>query len=161
MIAETSPRLAAAAAPPGRRAGAPSLAGAWLAGPVIGITNGVIRELAYKDRVGDLAGAPDLHRHRHRAVPAAVRRAPAPLAAAVDRPRRSAIGAVWLALTVLFEFSFGHWVDGKSWSDLLGDYNLATGHVWPLLLAWLALGPAVVRTVMDRTLRPESSPTAG
>jgi hypothetical protein len=133
---------------------------AWLVGPVIGITNGVIRELAYKDRVGDLA-AHQISTATGIALflllfVALQRRWPLPSTAEALR-----IGAVWLALTVLFEFSFGHWVDGKSWSDLLGDYNLATGHVWPLLLAWLALGPAIVRTVMDRTLRPESSPTAG
>jgi hypothetical protein len=29
----------------------------------------------------------------------------------------------------VFEFGFGHWVVGDSWSNLLGAYNLAEGRV--------------------------------
>ncbi len=32
-----------------------------------------------------------------------------------------AIGALWLILTVVFEFMFGHYVMGNSWSRLLHD----------------------------------------
>jgi hypothetical protein len=28
------------------------------------------------------------------------------------------VGALWVALTVAFEFTFGHWVFGRSWEDL-------------------------------------------
>jgi hypothetical protein len=42
------------------------------------------------------------------------------------------------------EFGFGHYVAGDSWSELLENYNLATGHVWPALLLWLLVGPALV-----------------
>lgn len=61
--------------------------------------------------------------------------------------RRSAflIGGTWLALTVLFEFGFGHYVDGKSWSKLLENYDLTDGHIWILTLIWIAVGPAGVR----------------
>ena len=37
------------------------------------------------------------------------------------------IGAAWVVLTVIFEFGFGHYVDGKSWSELLENYNLPAG----------------------------------
>ncbi len=117
---------------------------AWLGGPVIGIANGVTRELVYKDRVGELT-AHQLSTASGIALFAVYfavlqRRWPLP-------STRSAleVGAVWVALTVLFEFTFGHYVDGKTWSELVRDYNLAEGHVWPLLLLWLAAGPAVVR----------------
>ena len=55
------------------------------------------------------------------------------------------VGAFWLTLTVLFEFGFGRAVDGKTWAELLADYNLGQGRVWTLVLAWLALGPLVSR----------------
>ena len=51
------------------------------------------------------------------------------------------IGLAWLALTVAFEFVFGHWVAGHSWEKLLRDYNLAAGRLWILVLAATAVGP--------------------
>ncbi len=51
------------------------------------------------------------------------------------------IGGLWLALTVAFEFLFGHWVMRHSWEALLHDYNLARGRIWPLVLIWTAISP--------------------
>ena len=66
------------------------------------------------------------------------------------------VGAVWLGLTIVFEFGFGRAVDGKSWSELLADYDVSEGRVWPLVLAWLSLGPAVVRSCTSTVhKRPE------
>ncbi len=44
------------------------------------------------------------------------------------------VGAVWVALTLAFEFLFGHFVSGLSWGKLLEDYNVARGRLWPLVL---------------------------
>jgi len=55
------------------------------------------------------------------------------------------VGTAWLALTVAFEFGFGHYVAHTSWRELLADYNLRKGRLWPLVLAWITLGPALVR----------------
>ena len=52
-----------------------------------------------------------------------------------------AIGAIWLLLTVLFEFGFGHYVMGNSWERLFQDYNLRRGRIWLLLLIWTAGAP--------------------
>ena len=57
------------------------------------------------------------------------------------------IGAVWVALTVAFEFGFGRRVAKKRWSELLADYNLAKGRTWVLVLLWLAAGPDVIRRI--------------
>ncbi len=54
-----------------------------------------------------------------------------------------AIGLIWLGLTVAFEFVFGHYVAGHSWSRLGQDYNLAAGRVWVLVLVWLTVAPSV------------------
>jgi hypothetical protein len=119
---------------------------AWLGGSVLGIVNGVARELVYRDRVGDLTA--------HQISAATLisllalyfwlleRRWPIPtLRAAL------AIGATWTALTAAFDFGFGHYVDGKSWSYLAADYNLAAGRVWVLVLLGIAVGPAAAWVV--------------
>ncbi|WP_029898138.1 hypothetical protein [Desulfohalovibrio reitneri] len=63
----------------------------------------------------------------------------------VDGPREAgAVGALWLALTVTFEFGFGHWVAGESWEKLLANYNLAAGRLWVLVLLAVGLLPFVV-----------------
>lgn len=53
----------------------------------------------------------------------------------------AAIGLIWVALTVAFEFGFGHYVAKTSWSRLIEDYNLMRGRVWVLFLIWLGLAP--------------------
>lgn len=54
------------------------------------------------------------------------------------------IGACWLAMTVIFEFGFGHYVAGHSWARLFADYNIFEGRVWSLFLVWIAVMPFVV-----------------
>jgi hypothetical protein len=51
------------------------------------------------------------------------------------------IGALWLGLTVAFEFGFFHYVGGKSWESLLEQYDVGAGHLWPFVLAAVALAP--------------------
>lgn len=51
------------------------------------------------------------------------------------------VGLLWLLLTVVFEFGFGHYLAGHSWSRLLHDYNLLAGRVWALFLIWIAVAP--------------------
>lgn len=51
------------------------------------------------------------------------------------------IGAVWLIMTVVFEFIFGRYVMGHSWGRLFHDYNLLKGRIWSLVLLWTAVAP--------------------
>ena len=44
-------------------------------------------------------------------------------------------------LTVAFEFLFGHYVDRKSWSDLVANYAIWRGKLWPVVLAVIAFMP--------------------
>jgi hypothetical protein len=55
--------------------------------------------------------------------------------------RALSVGILWLGLTVAFEFLFGHYIAGHSWSRLLQDYNLLAGRLWVLVLLWVALAP--------------------
>jgi hypothetical protein len=51
------------------------------------------------------------------------------------------LGLLWLVLTLVFEFGFGHWVQGHRWSELLEAYNFKDGNLWPLVLVVLFFAP--------------------
>jgi len=53
------------------------------------------------------------------------------------------VSVIWLVLTVAFEFLFGHYVDGKSWTELAEHYAIWRGKLWPLVLASLVLAPFI------------------
>lgn len=61
------------------------------------------------------------------------------------------IGALWLLLTVTFEFVFFHYVGGHSWSALLANYNIARGRIWVLVLLWIAVAPWVLYRLQTNT----------
>ena len=63
------------------------------------------------------------------------------------------IGVTWLALTVAFEFLFGHYVAGHSWQALLDDYDLLAGRLWVLVLGWLAIAPLLFHGLQGRSRR--------
>jgi hypothetical protein len=117
---------------------------AWLGAPALAIVNGAARELVYKEQVGEstanqISVAPlialltlyfwFLQRRW-------------PLATTRDAV---AVGAAWAAMSVLFEFGFGHYVEGDSWSDLARTYDVTAGNLWILIPLWMAAGPVTVR----------------
>lgn len=61
-----------------------------------------------------------------------------------------AIGALWVALTLAFEFLAGHYLFGAPWRRLLEDYNLARGRIWVLVVITTALAPFVAARVRDQ-----------
>ena len=71
------------------------------------------------------------------------------------RPVR-ALGAFWFGLTIAFEFLFGHFVDGASWSALLANYDITAGRFWILVPVTMGIGPSLVRRFRDP---PESRAT--
>jgi hypothetical protein len=119
---------------------------AWVGAPVLAILNGAVREFAYKDQVGESAA------NQISVAPLItllglyfwILQRRWPLATTRDA---LSVGAVWVTLSVLFEFGFGHYVEGDSWSDLFETYNVAEGNIWILILLWIAVGPAIVRAV--------------
>jgi hypothetical protein len=60
------------------------------------------------------------------------------------------IGGLWMTMTVAFEFGFGHYVMGHSWSRLVADYNLLNGRLWVLVPIALLLGPLVFGRYLRR-----------
>lgn len=117
---------------------------AWTGGAIIGVANGVLREATFANALSERVA------HAASGATAVVgfagyfsvlqRRWPIPTTGEALR-----IGSAWLAMTIAFEFGFGRAVAKQPWRELLADYNLAEGRTWPFVLAWIALGPAVVR----------------
>jgi hypothetical protein len=124
---------------------------AWVGAPVLAIVNGGARETLYADAVGDevahavstgtlltlLAGYMWLLERRW------------PLA---NRQEALTVGVTWAALTVAFEFGFGHWVEGDSWSALLENYDVTAGKVWIAVPAAMLAGPELARRLAAREL---------
>lgn len=50
------------------------------------------------------------------------------------------VGLAWLALTLVFEFSFGL-LRGRPLSEILQAYTFSDGNIWPIVLAVTALAP--------------------
>ncbi len=53
------------------------------------------------------------------------------------------IGLLWLGMTIIFEFLFGHFVMGNSWEKLFADYNFLKGRLWVIVLLWTAISPYI------------------
>lgn len=51
------------------------------------------------------------------------------------------IGALWLVLTLLFEFGFGRFVQHQSWNELLEPYMFRGGNIWPVVVAATFVSP--------------------
>jgi hypothetical protein len=51
------------------------------------------------------------------------------------------IGFVWLVMTLIFEFSFGLFVQHKELSELLQAYTFNGGNIWPVVLASTLVSP--------------------
>ncbi|MGA7932299.1 MAG: hypothetical protein WCA35_01845 [Kovacikia sp.] len=113
---------------------------AWIPMMLIGIINGVIREATYgktlselrAHQVSTITGVLLLGLYigllMHRWSPASLQQA-------------FLVGVLWLGFTIAFEFIFGHYIAGHSWSQLLRDYNLLAGRVWLLVLVWITIAP--------------------
>ncbi|HSW56010.1 MAG TPA: hypothetical protein VLH59_13055 [Ignavibacteriaceae bacterium] len=39
------------------------------------------------------------------------------------------VGIFWVAITIIFEFVFGHFIMGHPWQKLFADYNLLNGRL--------------------------------
>jgi len=54
------------------------------------------------------------------------------------------IGLQWLAMTLIFEFAFGHYVADKSWAVLLQTFNPFEGDLFLLVLLVTLSAPTLV-----------------
>lgn len=52
-----------------------------------------------------------------------------------------AVGALWLVLTVAFEFLGGRYLFGVEWDELVDDYRFWRGRAWVLVLVTVFFAP--------------------
>ena len=112
----------------------------WIGMVAIAILNGLIREKAYGPYMGELPA------HQLSTFIGILLFGAYIWVLTGTYPIKSStqaliIGGMWLIMTVIFEFVFGHFVMGHPWSELLYDYNLIKGRVWSLVLIWTAAAP--------------------
>jgi hypothetical protein len=112
---------------------------AWLLLLVVMFTNGIVRVMVLQPRLGE-----EPARRVATLVGVGLVLAFSYLYARRVAPARPgellAVGVLWLALTLAFEFGFGR-LSGQSWEALLADYDVARGRLWPLVLLATLVGP--------------------
>lgn len=59
------------------------------------------------------------------------------------------IGALWLVLTICFEFLAGHFVFGNPWEKLVSDYNVLTGRIWILIPLTTFVAPYLIKKLLE------------
>jgi hypothetical protein len=62
------------------------------------------------------------------------------------------IGFIWILMTVIFEFAFGHYVMKHPWERLFHDYRIDEGRLWILVLLWTDIVPFVVFAIRQTVL---------
>lgn len=115
---------------------------AWFGMLFLAVTNGAIREFFFKDALGTLQA------HRLSTVTLLILFAGYIwVVIRAWRPDSSsqawAVGIMWVTMTLVFEFGFGRFGSGKSWNDLLEDYNLIEGRLWALIPIWVTIAPSL------------------
>lgn len=73
------------------------------------------------------------------------------LVPALEKQNLKRLGFCWFALTIAFEFLFGHFVDGASWSVLFSNYDITAGRLWILVPLTLGFGPIVAGWMKHRS----------
>jgi hypothetical protein len=112
---------------------------AWLAILAFAILNGALREAVLLPNLGKTAGY----------VTSGVLLSALVLLVAMGLARwmrltsvggAMGVGALWLVMTLVFEFGFGI-ARGKPWTDILAPYRFEDGNIWPLVLVVVLFAP--------------------
>lgn len=115
----------------------------WFGIMLLAVLNGAARDILLMPRIGDLVA---------RAVSCVtlaglilfVARISLPWIQPATMGDAWTIGALWLVMTLTFEFVAGHYLFRTPWPTLLADYNLLAGRFWIVVLAATLIAPALV-----------------
>ncbi|MES1982635.1 MAG: hypothetical protein V4443_09170 [Pseudomonadota bacterium] len=121
---------------------------AWLLILCFAVANGALREAVLIPTLGKSAGLV-LSGVMLSLLIAFVAYAFARLGKGITRSQGVLVGALWLCLTLVFEFGFGRLAQHKPWSELLDAYTFKDGNIWPVVLLVTLVAPylsAVVRS---------------
>ena len=123
----------------------------WLVVLVMALVNGAIRDATYGRALSRIWS------HSLAVFPLSAgiagwslllaRRWPLPNRAVAAR-----VGAVWLALTLAFEFGLGA-MRGVGLAELLAAYDVTKGRLWPLVPVTMAVAPLLARAWRMRPVR--------
>lgn len=113
---------------------------AWLGMVVIAVANGIVREKLYSQAMSELSA------HQLSTLIAIILLGIYIFVLTIVFQIQSAkqaftIGGIWMIMTVIFEFVFGHFVAGHAWTTLFMDYDILRGRVWVLVLIWTFVAP--------------------
>lgn len=60
------------------------------------------------------------------------------------------IGVYWFVLTILAEtFIVSRFIGKQSWKEILNNYNLFAGQLWPLVVLWIGIMPYLFLTKLN------------
>ena len=124
--------------------------GIWLIFVVAGILNGVFRESFITPKVGEHTGHIISTSILICGILVVTHLFISNLKINYTKTDLLLIGAFWTILTILFEFGFGHYVIGHSWSKLFADYNILEGRVWSLVLLTTFIAPLLIGYILKR-----------
>jgi uncharacterized protein YneF (UPF0154 family) len=112
----------------------------WLLILILAVLNGAVRDAWLVPRLGDpLARA--LSSVTLSALAFLTTFATIPWIQPVTARQAWWLGALWIVLTLAFEFLAGHYAFRRAWPDLLSDYNLRQGRIWLLVLVTTFVSP--------------------
>lgn len=122
----------------------------WAGIAVIAVLNGGFRELVLIPRAGETAGRAMSTLMLSVAVLAVTF---VTVGWITPDPARDAwgIGALWLAMTLAFEFLAGHYLFRVPWREITADYNVLRGRIWVLVLIITLVAPAAAAALRGRT----------
>jgi hypothetical protein len=121
----------------------------WLILVPVAITNGALREEVIKPLLGERTARPLSGLTLSSAFLLLVYLMMRDQVARASDRKLLELGAAWTAASVVFEFGFGHYVEGDSWGDLLGNYNLLKGQLFPLVLASVMMSPLITKRIVE------------
>lgn len=113
---------------------------AWLGMMPLAILNGGLRDCLYKPRIGDRP-AHQVSTFLLIILIAGYCKFLASIWPLESSGQALLIGFFWLLFTLAFEFGFGHFVAGHSWSHLWEEYNVFAGKIWILIPLWVTFAP--------------------
>ncbi|WP_457756112.1 hypothetical protein [Thermodesulfatator indicus] len=115
-------------------------AGIWLVIVLIAIVNGIFREKVLTPLLGSDLALP-ISGISLAMLVFVVSFIFIPTIGSLDPKIYILIGFLWLILTLLFEFIFGHYITGKPWKDVMQVFNLKKGDLFTVVLAATAVSP--------------------
>jgi hypothetical protein len=122
----------------------------WLGFTVVAVAGGIFRVMFLESRLGSYAANVVETLGLVALLAGMIWLAVPWLLPSLGKPDLRRLGIYWLMLTLGFEFLFGHFVDGASWSALLSNYDIMAGRLWILVPLTMGFGPSLAARTRHR-----------